>query len=125
MARKQNVATSRINEVQTLVRGQVEGARKKLVTFEKQLVKRGKAQEKRFDAFLKKVGVSKQLRLIEKQAVATSTQLKKRFEGLPATVFGALGVATRNDIAELNRALGRINKRLDGMAHQRLPAAAA
>ena len=125
MARKQTVPSSRITEVQTLVRGQVEGARKKLVSFEKQLVKRGRAQEKRFNAFLKQVGVGRQLRLIEKQAVASSTGLKKRLEALPQTVISALGVATKSDIVELNRTVSRISKRVDALSGARAPTIAA
>lgn len=119
MARKQ----TRIAAVQTLVLTQIDGARKRITTFERQLVKRGRAQEKRIGSLIKGVGVGKQVRLIGKRAVAARNALQRRVLRLQAQVIELLGVATRTEIQQLNRALGRVSKRVEALSKR--PQAAA
>ena len=65
MARKQTVQSSPVADVQNLVLGQLEDAKKRLVTFEKELMKRGKAQQKELESLIKNVRSGKQLMQIE------------------------------------------------------------
>ncbi|HEY0881688.1 MAG TPA: hypothetical protein VGD87_09165, partial [Archangium sp.] len=64
MARKQNVqqASSPVGDVQALVLGQLEDARKRLAQIEKDLVKRGRAQQKEIESLIKGVRTGKPLK---------------------------------------------------------------
>ena len=113
MARKQTVQSSPVAEVQSLVLGQLEDARKRLVHFEKELVKKGRAQQKEIESLIKGVRSGKQLKSIEKQAAAVGTEVKNRLNGLQDQVLAALGVASHDEIVELNRELVRLSKKVD------------
>jgi polyhydroxyalkanoate synthesis regulator phasin len=113
MARKQTVQSSPVADVQNLVLGQLEDARKRLVSFEKELVKRGKQQQKEIESLIKGVRSGKQLKQIEKQVGAVGGEVKKRLDGLQDQVLSVLGVASHDEIVELNRELVRLSKKVD------------
>jgi phosphopentomutase len=113
MARKQTVQSSPVAEVQNLVLGQLEDARKRLVHFEKELVKKGRAQQREIESLIKGVRSGKQLKQIEKQAVAVGTEVKNRLNGLQEQVLAVIGVASHDEIVELNRELVRLSKKVD------------
>ena len=113
MARKQTVQSSPVVEVQNLVLGQLEDARKRLQSFEKELVKRGKAQQKEIETLIKGVRTGKPLKQLEKQVGAVGGEVKKRLDGLQDQVLAALGVASHDEIVELNRELVRLSKKVD------------
>ncbi len=113
MARKQTVQSSPVVEVQNLVLGQLEGARKRLLSFEKQLVKRGKAQQKEIETLIKGVRTGRPLKQLEKQVGAVGGEVKKRLDGLQDQVLAVLGVASHDEIVELNRELVRLSKKVD------------
>lgn len=119
MARKQTVQSSPVTEVQSLVLGQLEDARKRLITLEKELVKRGRAQQKEIESLIRGVRTGKQVKQIEKQAAAAGTEVKKRLDGLQASVLGVLGVASSSEISELNRELVRLSKKVDALASKK------
>ena len=125
MARKQNVSSSPVADVQSLVVTQLEDARKHLATFEKELVKRGRAQQKEIESLIRGVRSGKQVKKIGKQAAVASTEVKKRLDGLQEQVLGVLGVATRSEIAELNRELVRLSKKIDTLASKKSAAPSA
>jgi len=115
MARKQTASSpsSPIAEVQSAVLHQLEDARKRLVSFEKELVKRGRAQQKEIESLIKGVRTGKPLKQIEKQVGAVGADVKKRLDGLQDQVLAALGVASHDEIVELNRELVRLSKKVD------------
>jgi polyhydroxyalkanoate synthesis regulator phasin len=115
MARKQSAVPSSVAEVQSVLVGQLEDARKRLVQFEKELVKRGRAQQKEIEALLKNVRLGKPVKQLEKQAAAATHEVKRRLDGLQEQVLGVLGVASRSDIQDLNRELSRLSKKVDGL----------
>jgi polyhydroxyalkanoate synthesis regulator phasin len=119
MARKQTVQSSPVTDVQSLVLGQLEDAKKRLATFEKELVKRGRAQQKEIESLIKGVRSGKQVKLIEKQVNVAGTEVKKRLDGLQESVLGVLGVASRSEIADLNRELARLSKKVDALASKK------
>jgi polyhydroxyalkanoate synthesis regulator phasin len=125
MARKQTVQSSPVADVQNLVLGQLEDARKRLVTFEKELVKRGKAQQKELESLIKNVRSGKQLKQIEKQVSAVGAEAKKRIENLQDQVLAVLGVASHDEIVELNRELVRLSKKVDQLLVTKKPQASA
>ena len=126
MARKQTQSTqSPVAEVQAVVLGQLEEARKRLVTFEKELVKRGRQLQKEIETLIKGVRSGKQLKQFEKQATAAGNEVKKRLDGLQDQVLNVLGVASRHEIAELNRELARLAKKVDALASKKAPTAQA
>lgn len=125
MARKQTVQSSPVADVQALVVGQLEDARKRLVTFEKELVKRGRAQQKEIETLIRGVRSGKQLKQLEKQATAAGTEVKKRLDGIQDQVLSALGVASRDEIVQLNRELTRLSKKVDALVTKKTPTASA
>ena len=125
MARKQTVQSSPVADVQNLVLGQLEDAKKRLVTFEKELVKRGKAQQKELESLIKNVRSGKQLQQIEKQVTAVGAEAKKRIENLQDQVLAVLGVASHDEIVELNRELVRLSKKVDQLLVTKKPQASA
>lgn len=112
---KKQVVQSSVAEVQSAVVTQLEDARKRLVQFEKDLVKRGRAQQKEIESLLKGVRTGKQVKLVEKQAAAAGQEVKKRLDGIQEQVLGVLGVASRQDIATLNKELSRLAKKVDAL----------
>ncbi len=125
MARKQTVQSSPVADVQNLVLGQLEDAKKRLVTFEKELMKRGKAQQKELESLIKNVRSGKQLKQIEKQVTAVGAEAKKRIENLQDQVLAVLGVASHDEIVELNRELVRLSKKVDQLLVTKKPQASA
>lgn len=113
MARKQTVQSSPVADVQNLVLGQLEDAKKRLATFEKELVKKGKAQQKELESLIKNVRSGKQLKQLEKQVTVVGAELKKRIEALQDQVLAVLGVASHDEIVELNREIARLSKKVD------------
>jgi len=127
MARKQSVqqASSPVSDVQALVLGQLEDARKRLAQIEKDLVKRGRAQQKEIEALIKGVRTGKPLKTIEKQAQAVGGEVKKRLDGLQESVLNVLGVASHDEIVELNRELAKLSKKVDQLLAKKSPTASA
>jgi polyhydroxyalkanoate synthesis regulator phasin len=127
MARKQSVqqASSPVSDVQALVLGQLEDARKRLAQIEKDLVKRGRAQQKEIEALIKGVRTGKPLKSIEKQAQAVGGEVKKRLDGLQESVLSVLGVASHDEIVELNRELAKLTKKVDQLLSKKTPTASA
>lgn len=119
MARKQSPVQSSVSDVQSLVLGQLEDAKKRLLGLEKELVKRGRAQQKEIESLIKSVRTGKPVKRFEKQAAAAGTEVKKRLDGLQTQVLGVLGVATRTEIGQLNRELARLSKKVDALASKR------
>ena len=125
MARKQTVSSpSPVAEVQNAVLSQLHDARKRLVSFEKELVKRGRAQQKEIESLIKGVRTGKPLKQFEKQVGAVGGEVKKRLDGLQDQVLAVLGVASHDEIVELNRELGRLSKKVDQLL-ARKPTASA
>ncbi len=125
MARKQNVVQSSVADVQSLVLGQLEDAKKRVAAVEKELVKRGRAQQKDLEALVRGVRTGKPVKQLEKQAAAAGNEVKKRLDGLQSQVLGVLGVASRNEIGQLNRALARLSKKVDALASKKAAAPSA
>lgn len=127
MARKQAVQ-SPVADVQNLVLGQLEDARKRLATFEKELVKRGRAQQKEIESLIKNVRTGKPLKQfekqLEKQVGAVGGEVKKRLDGIQDSVLAVLGVASHDEIVELNRELGRLSKKVDQLLAKKPTASA-
>lgn len=110
---KQAAAPKAAKDVQEFVVVQLEEARKRIQTFEKELVKRGRAQQKELEGVIKSIRAGKQLKVLEKQASAATGEVKKRLDGLQTSVLDALGVASRDEMRQIHRELARLTKRVD------------
>ena len=94
MARKQSaqdVVSSSVAGVQAKVVTQLEDAKKRFITLEKEFVKRGREQQKELESLLKSVRGGAPLKQVEKSVNAASTEVKKRLDGLQGSVLGLLG----------------------------------
>jgi polyhydroxyalkanoate synthesis regulator phasin len=123
MPRKQTVS-SPVADVQSMVAGQLEDARKKLVTLEKELIRRGRAQQKELKTMISNLRAGKQIKALGKQAAAAGTQMRKRLGGVQTQVFSKLGVATRNEMVELHKELIKISKKVDRLVTTKKPTTA-
>ena len=110
---KQAAGPKAAKDVQEFVVVQLEEARKRIQSFEKELVKRGRAQQKELEAVIKSIRTGKQLKVLEKQASAATGEVKKRIDGLQTSVLDALGVASRDEMRQIHRELARLTKRVD------------
>jgi polyhydroxyalkanoate synthesis regulator phasin len=124
MAKKQQGSEqqSPVGEVQAAVIGQLEEARKRIVAFEKELVKRGRAQQRELEVLIRDLRAGKPVKQLEKQASAASHEVKKRLDGLQDQVLGALGVASKHEISQLNRELAKLSKKVDALVSRKAPA---
>jgi phosphopantetheine adenylyltransferase len=115
MATRNKQPASSVKDVQDFVVVQLEEARKRIQSFEKELVKRGRAQQKELEAVIRGIRTGKQVRSLEKQATAASTEMKKRLDTLQTSVLGALGVASRGEMRQIHRELSKLTKRVDAL----------
>jgi len=115
MARKQNV---QFREVQEFVVGQLEEAKKRIVKLEKELVSRGREQQKELEHLIDRVRSGKELKAIEKNAKQATTQLRKRVEGLQGQLFASIGIATQSDIRDLSKEVSKLSKKVELIARR-------
>ncbi|MEW5740810.1 MAG: hypothetical protein AB1938_17940 [Myxococcota bacterium] len=113
------VAPQSVKDVQDFVVVQLEEARKRIQLFEKELVKRGRAQQRELEAVIANIRSGKQLKTLEKQANAATHEVKKRLDGLQTSVLDALGVASREEIRQIHRDLARLTKRVDTLVSKK------
>jgi hypothetical protein len=127
MARKQTAtqSSSPVDDVQALVLGQLEDARKRLAQFERELVKRGRQQQREIEALIKGIRTGRPLKSIEKQAQAVGGEVKRRLDGLQDSVLAVMGVASHDEIVELNRELAKLSKKVDQLLAKKTPTASA
>lgn len=125
MARKQTVVANKVNEVQDFVLAQLEDARRRLQKIEKELVSRGRAQQKEIESLIGRVRSGKELRSLEKKANAATTEVKKALDGLQGQVLTALGIASHSEIEDITRELSRLSKKVDQVIKGKLPNAQA
>lgn len=108
-----------VKDVQDFVVVQLEEARRRIQTFEKELVKRGRAQQRELEGLIKQLRQGKQLKTLEKQATVAGTEVKKRLDTLQNSVLDALGVASRDEMRQIHRELARLTKRVDTLVSKK------
>lgn len=108
-----------VKDVQDFVVVQLEEARKRIQTFEKELVKRGRAQQRELEGLIKQLRQGKQLKTLEKQATVAGSEVKKRLDTLQTSVLDALGVASRDEMRQIHRELARLTKRVDTLVSKK------
>jgi polyhydroxyalkanoate synthesis regulator phasin len=106
-------------DVQGVVVVQLEEARRRIQSFEKELVKRGRAHRKELEALIRSVRTGKQLRSLEKQVSAATGEFKRRLDGIQTALLEALGVASRDELRHIHRELARLTRRVDALASKR------
>ncbi len=115
MARKVAVT----EEVQEFVVTQLKEGQRRLKALEKDLVKKGRAQQKEIETLIKSVRTGKQVKAFEKQANDAGHEVKKRLDGLQTQVLSVLGVATRTEINQISRELTRLTKKVDTLVSKK------
>lgn len=91
----------------------VANARKRIEGLEKDLLERGKAQQKEIQALLKGVMERKEIKALEKQAGELSEEVRRRVDGLQGRVLVALGVASRSEIEQIHTELMKLSKTVE------------
>ncbi len=112
-AQSKTAIQERAEEIQTYVVGQLEEARKQLVRFEKELLARGKAQRKELEQLIARVQSGKEIKLLKNRANEASTEVKKALDGIQHRVVEAVGVASKDQVAEIKSELNRLTKKID------------
>lgn len=116
MARKQTtVAAEKVGEVQDFVLAQLEEARGRLERLEKELISRGRTQQKEIEALISRVRSGKELKALEKRANAAGAEVKKALDGLQDRMLSVLGVASHREIELLSKDLHRLSKKVDSL----------
>lgn len=113
MAHESAEKTTEKSTLSDEVQGLLANARKRIQGLEKDLLERGRAQQKELEALLKGVRDGKQLKALEKQAVELSEEVRKRADEVQGKVLVALGVATRSEIEEIHAQLTKLSKTVE------------
>lgn len=114
-----NTQKNGIEGVQKFVVGQLEEAKKQLIKFEKEIVSKGRQQRKELEALIKSVQSGKQVEALGSKVTEVGGELKKAFDGLQTKVVSAAGVATQEQVAQINRELARLSKKIDGLVSKK------
>lgn len=111
----------KVADAQKFLLSQLEDARKRVQTLEKDLVKRGREQQREIEKLMNRITSGKELKAFEKKASAASGRLVKRLHKAQAQALDALGLATQSQIRQLSREVAKLSKRIDAMG-KRQPA---
>ena len=103
--------SSPMKEVQVFVAT----ARKRIEVLEKDLLKKGRAQQKGIEALIKDVRQGKPIKKLEKQAGELSEEVRRRVDGLQGKVLVALGVASRSEIEQIHHDLTKLSKTVEAL----------
>lgn len=119
MATRNKAASQKVKDVQDFVVVQLEEARKRIQAFEKELVKRGRAQQKELESLIATIRSGKQLKTLERQAAAAGHEVKRRLDQLQTSVLEALGVASREELRQIHGELARLTRRVDSLVSRK------
>jgi biopolymer transport protein ExbB/TolQ len=119
VATRNKAASQKVKDVQDFVVVQLEEARKRIQAFEKELVKRGRAQQKELESLIATIRSGKQLKTLERQAAAAGHEVKRRLDQLQTSVLEALGVASREELRQIHRELARLTRRVDSLVSRK------
>lgn len=97
------------------VQGFVASARKRIEVLEKDLLKKGRAQQKELETLFKGVREGKPIKKLEKQASELSDEVRRRVDGLQGKVLVALGVASRSEIEQIHHDLTKLSKTVEAL----------
>jgi len=118
---------NRAHQVQVFVKEQLEEAQKRILAIEgeakkalEHLVDRGRESRKELEGVLKRFNakdmkflVKPTVKQIGKHAEAAGTEMRKRFDVLQSRLIEFSGVASRDQLKELNKELHRLAKKVD------------
>jgi hypothetical protein len=119
VATRNKAASQKVKDVQDFVVVQLEEARKRIQAFEKELVKRGRAQQKELESLIATIRSGKQLKTLERQAAAAGHEVKRRLDQLQTSVLEALGVASREELRQIHGELARLTRRVDSLVSRK------
>lgn len=106
----------KVAEAQAFLLKQLEEARKRLQTLEKDLVKRGRTQQREIEKLMQRITSGRELKAFEKKASAASGRLVKQLQKAQSQALDALGLATQSQIRQLSREVGKLSKRIDAIS---------
>jgi len=105
----------KVAEAQAFLLKQLEEARKRLQTLEKDLVKRGRTQQREIEKLMQRITSGRELKAFEKKASAASGRLVKQLQKAQSQALDALGLATQSQIRQLSREVAKLSKRIDAL----------
>ena len=103
------------NSFQTMVLTQVKEAEKRVLELEKEVVTRARQQRRELKALVARIQSGKELKAWSRRASIAGTQVKKRLGGFQQTFVSGLGVASAAQVAELNKELSKLAKKVEGL----------
>ena len=123
-------------QLESFVKGQLQGAQKRFVGLEKEaekvlknLAARGADSRKELEGLLGRLNAgefnpleSARVQQLGKKANQAGTEVKKRLDGLQTRVVEAVGVASQTQVKEINRELGKLSRKLDALISGKKPA---
>ncbi len=112
MAKKQN----KVVEIQKAVVSQLEDARERVVKLEKDLVSKGRAQQRELESLIKRVKSGQELKKLEKRATAAGNEVLKRVDAVQTRVLNVLGAASQSQVAGLMKEVQRLGKRVEALS---------
>jgi hypothetical protein len=117
-------AQAREHGVQAFVASQLEEARRRFDQYEKDLLELGLGQQRELEAVLARVRSGRDLRKLGQRASVAATEVRRRLDLVQGQVLSVLGVASQDQIREINRELSRLSKRVELLLKKGSPATA-
>jgi phosphopentomutase len=111
MAKKSNA----VSDIQKAVVSQLEEARTRFGRLEKELVAKGRAQQKELEGLIKRVKSGQELKKLEKRATAAGSEVLKRVDAVQTKVLNVIGAASQSQVSNLVRDVQRLAKKVDGL----------
>ena len=117
-SRKTKSQQNKVAEAQAFVLGQLEDARKRLQSLEKDLVTRGRKQQREIEKLMGRITSGRELKAFEKKASQASNRFVKQLHKAQTQALDALGLATQGQIRKLSREVAALSKKIDAISRR-------
>jgi len=114
-SRKAKSQQNKVAEAQKYLIGQLEDARKRLQSLEKDLVTRGRKQQREIEKLMGRITSGRELKAFEKKASQASSRFVKQLQKAQGQALDALGLATQSQIRKLSREVAALSKKVDAV----------
>ncbi len=122
------MATKNQKTVQAFVKGQLEEAQKRFTVLEteaekvlKNLVARGKESRKELEGLVGRFNAA-ELATLGKKAEKAGSEVLEKIGQIQNRVIAVTGVASQDQLREVNRELGKLSKKIDSLLGGKKPA---
>ena len=106
---------NKVADAQAFLLGQLDDARKRLQSLEKDLVSKGRQQQREIEKLMNRITSGRELKAFEKKASQASSRFVKQLQKAQTQALDALGLATQSQIRKLSRDVAALSKKVDAL----------